>query len=433
MHNAPTMMNPCLLSFRCTLCGAEYAINKATYTCPTCNGNLDAVYDYARIAREVNPGDIVNDKDRSVWHYGPLLPLVSSSPHPLIPLWSFGFSPLYRAPQLEKQLDIKSIWLKDDGRLPSSSFKDRASSMVIAHALEMGATAITTASTGNAASALATLCAGTGITAHIFVPENTPEGKLAMMLIHGAKVYAVRGSYDDAVALSNEASQKFGWYNRNTGLNPYTREGKKTAAFEICEQLAFRGGDEGMRREGDKFSPSPFRAPAVMLVPVGDGNIISGIHKGFKDLLALGWIDAMPRFIGVTAALAPALFYAWQRGGEAIQREPSTTIASGISVDMPNDGIMALRAVRETGGIFIEATDEEMLAAMATLAQQAGVFVEPACAAAYVGFEKACALGVISSDDEVVLQLTGSGLKDTKSAMRAVGKPVVINSLSDIR
>jgi threonine synthase len=429
MHNAKTMMNPNLLGFRCTLCGAEYAINKATYTCPTCNGNLDAVYDYARIAREVNPSDIANNKDRSVWHYRSFLPLIPPSPHPLMPLWSFGFSPLYRAPHLENKLNIKAIWLKDDGRLPSSSFKDRASSMVIARALEMGATAITTASTGNAASALATLCAGTGITAHIFVPESTPEGKLAMMLIHGAKVYAVRGSYDDAVALSNKAAQKFGWYNRNTGLNPYTREGKKTAAFEICEQLAplSRQTGEGLGVRAD------FRAPSVMLVPVGDGNIISGIHKGFKDLLALGWIDRMPRFIGVTATLAPSLYHAWQRGGEAIQREPSTTIASGISVDLPNDGIMALRAVRETGGMFIEATDEEMLAAMATLAQQAGVFVEPACAAAYVGLEKAHQLGAIGADDEVVLQLTGSGLKDTKSAMRAVGKPVVINSLSDIR
>ena len=169
-----------------------------------------------------------------------------------------------------------------------------------------------------------------------------------------------------------------------------------------------------------------------MLVPVGDGNIISGIHKGFKDLLALGWIENMPRFIGVTAALAPSLFYAWQSGTEIIQRETSTTIASGISVDLPNDGIMALRAVRQTGGSFIEATDEEMLDAMATLAQQAGVFVEPACAAAYVGLQKARQAGLIQADDEVVLQLTGSGLKDTKSAMRAAGKPKLIRSLSEV-
>ena len=436
MHNALTMMNPHLLGFRCTLCDTQYSINETTYTCPNCNGNLDAMYDYTRIAREVNPADIANDKDRSVWHYAPLLPLTPSPLHPFTPLSSFGFSPLYRAPHIEKNLDIKSIWLKDDGRLPSSSFKDRASSMVIARAMEIGAKAITTASTGNAASALATLCAGTGIAAHIFVPENTPEGKLAMMLIHGAKVYAVRGSYDDAVAMSNAAAQQFNWYNRNTGLNPYTREGKKTAAFEICEQLALMGRGEGVK--GSPFlpftpSPShPFRAPSVMLVPVGDGNIISGIHKGFKDLLALGWIENMPRFIGVTAALAPSLFHAWQSGTEIIQRQPSTTIASGISVDFPNDGIMALRAVRQTGGSFIEATDEEMLDAMATLAQHAGVFVEPACAAAYVGLQKARQAGLIQADDEVVLQLTGSGLKDTKSAMRVAGMPRLIRSLSEI-
>jgi threonine synthase len=337
---------------------------------------------------------------------------------------------------LEQTLDVGRIWLKDDGRLPSSSFKDRASSMVIARALEMGVRDIVTASTGNAAAALATLCAGTGIQAHIFVPTGTPEGKLAGILIHGARVYAVRGSYDDAVALSNEAAQKFGWYNRNTGTNPYTREGKKTAAYEIAEQLAVagpRGEDRVNFLHPSSLSAQPFSAPDVVIVPVGDGNILSGLHKGFKDLLALGWIDHMPRFIGVTATLAPALYRAWQSGTERIERVPSATIASGISVDVPNDGIMALRAIRETGGTLIEATDDEMLAGMATLAQQAAVFVEPACAAAYVGLSKARQRGEITSTDEVVLQLTGSGLKDTQSVLRAVAQPQLIANLRDIR
>ena len=167
-------------------------------------------------------------------------------------------------------------------------------------------------------------------------------------------------------------------------------------------------------------------------MPVGDGNIISGVHKGFKDLLALGWIERMPRFIGVTAALAPALFQAWQSGTEHISRVESRTLASGISVDMPNDGIMALRAIRETGGTFIEATDEEMLDAMAVLGRDAGVFVEPSSAAAYVGLLKARRAGAIGADDEVVLQITGSGLKDTQSALRAAGKPTLVRSLDDI-
>jgi len=317
-------------------------------------------------------------------------------------------------------MGVRAIWLKDDTRLPSSSFKDRASSMVIARALETGVTTICAASTGNAASSLVTLCAGTGIRTVIFVPQSTPEGKLAQILIHGASVYAVEGSYDDAFELAVQASQTFGWYNRNTGVNPYTREGKKTAAFEIAEELGRKG--EGEFRTSSPlhlFTPSPFRAPDVVVAPVGDGNIISGLHKGFKDLLALGWIEKMPRFIGVTATLAPALYRAWQSGTEHIETMPSSTIASGISVDLPRDGIMALRAIRETGGVFVEATDEEMLDAMGVLARDAAVFVEPACAAVYVGLRKALQLGAIQGDDEVVLQLTGSGLKDVKSALAA--------------
>jgi threonine synthase len=418
-------MNPYLLGFRCTLCSKTYAPDEVQYTCPHDCGNLDAVYDYPKMARELDPRAIAQNPDRSIWHYAPLLPTTLPNPHsPLpTPLTSIGWSPLYRAPILEGELDVRAIWLKDDGRLPSASFKDRASAMVIARAMEIGVETICVASTGNAAAALACLCAGTSIQAAIFVPENTPEGKLAGSLIHGAKVFTVRGSYNDAVDLARQAGDRFGWYNRSTGYNPYTREGKKTAAFEIAEQLALSGGAEEM--------------PDVVIVPVGDGNIISGIHKGFKDLHALGWIDKMPRLIGVTAALAPSLYRAWQSGKESFELIPSKTIASGISVDSPCDGVMALRAVRETGGCVIEATDEEMLSAMSELARKAGVLVEPACAAAYVGLVKVRGESFVSRDDEVVLQLTGSGFKDIRSALQAAalyttGKPQVIQSLNEI-
>ena len=441
-------MNAHLLGFRCTACDRSFAVNEITYVCPRCGGNLDAAYDYAAIARRVNPATIADDPDRSVWHYAPLLPL---SVTPLLlgegpgvrfhPLTTFGWSPLYRASRLERALDVRAVWLKDDSQLPSSSFKDRASSMVIARAMQTNVKTICAASTGNAASSLATLCAGAGIETIIFVPQSTPEGKLAQILIHGARVYAVDGSYDDAFDLALQASDKFGWYNRNTGYNPYTREGKKTAAFEICEQLAlFHHRDHREHRASDMARSVPsvssvvhlFRAPDVVVVPVGDGNIISGLHKGFKDLYAVRWIDRVPRFVGVTATLAPALYRAWQSGGERIEAVPATTIASGISADLPRDGVMALRAVRETGGVLVEATDEEMLDAMGVLAREAAVFAEPASAAAYAGLVKAKQLGAIGADDEVVLQLTGSGLKDVKSALRVTGKPITIRELSDI-
>lgn len=439
-------MNPYLLGFRCTLCGATYAPLDVQYTCTRDGGNLDAVYDYARIAREVDPRRITHSADRSVWHYAPLLPYTLPEPHIPTPLSSFGWSPLYRAPRLETSLGIQSIWLKDDSRLPSSSFKDRASSAVIARALHSGVRTICAASTGNAASSLTTLCAGTGLRTVIFVPQSTPEGKLAQILIHGARVYAVRGSYDDAFELAMQASAEFGWYNRNTGVNPYTREGKKTAAFEICEQLSSEAGEQGgkgerlgvpsLGSEGARktdalplsygsLAPRLMRAPDVLIVPVGDGNIISGLHKGFKDLCAVGWIERAPRIIGVTATLAPSLYHAWQQDGEHIESAPSSTIASGISVDLPRDGVMALRAVRETGGMLIESTDKEMLDAMKVLAREAGIFTEPASAAACVGLLKARRMGIIHDGEEVVLQLTGSGLKDVRSALSAVGGEVI--------
>lgn len=436
-------MNPYLIGFRCSTCGTVHAPADITYTCPIDGGNLDAVYDYERMKRELNPRDIASNPNRSIWHYAPLLPttLNSALSTQHSPLSSFGWSPLYRAPALEKALNIRRIWLKDDSRLPSSSFKDRASAMVIAQAMALGVKTICVASTGNAAAALSCLCAGTDLKAVIFVPEGTPEGKLAGILIHGATVYMVRGSYNDAVDMATAACAKFGWYNRSTGINAYTREGKKTAGFEIAEQLAAYDESEKVRTGESEialspvptFSPSPFRAPTAVVVPVGDGNIISGVHKGFHDLHQLGWIDAMPRFIGVTAKLAPSLYRAWQAGVETFDDIPSTTIASGISVDRPCDGVMALRAVRNTAGGMVETTDEEMLDAMRVLAAHAGVFVEPACAAAYSGLIHARQNGMVNAGDEVVLQLTGSGLKDTRSALRAAGQPIIVESLDEVQ
>lgn len=415
-------MNPYLLGFRCLTCGELHSADDVTYTCPADGGNLDAVYDYARIAREVAPTTLAASADRSIWRFAPLLP--SPMPRGLpSPLTTLGDTPLYRAPILESSLDVRAVWLKDDSRLPSSSFKDRASAMVVAQAIADGRRTICVASTGNAAGALAAMCSGTDRRAVVFVPEGTPEGKLAGIAIHGAQVFIVRGSYNDAVRLAAEACARFGWYNRSTGTNPYTREGKKTAGYEIAEQLARFGGARGAR---------PFRAPDAVIVPLGDGNILSGVHKGFRELAQLGWIERMPRFIGVTASRAPSLAQAFRRGDESFEVIPSTTLASGISVDVPCDGVAALRAIRTGGGTVIEADDEQMLDAMSILARDAGVFVEPACAAAYVGLQAARRANLIRSSDEVVLQLTGSGFKDIRSAVRAAPPPRTISSLAEI-
>lgn len=388
------------------------------YTAPDGSGNLDARYDYARIAREIDPHTIRADVDRSIWHYAPFLPAMLPLSMAPSPLRSLGWSPMYRAVNLERALGQRRIWLKACTALPSASFKDRASAMVIARAMQTGVTTLCAASTGNAAAALAALCAGNGLKAVIFVPKETPEGKLAQILIHGATVYQLDGSYTECVALATESAQRFGWYNRNTGTNPYTREGKKTAGFEIAEQL------------GDAVQP--FRAPDVVVVPVGDGNIISGVWKGFFELHEVGWTSHIPMFIGATAALAPSLQQAFDRGSNQPMYVASKTIASGISVDVPEDGLAALQAVRGTAGALYACSDEAMLAAQRELAEQCGVFVEPACASVLPALRQAKAAGRIRPDHEVVLQLTGHGLKDPRNALRAAAKPIVIGSVDDI-
>ncbi|MCK4473251.1 MAG: pyridoxal-phosphate dependent enzyme, partial [Anaerolineae bacterium] len=265
------------------------------------------------------------------------------------------------------------------------------------------------------------LCAAVAQPNVIFVPKTAPQAKVAQLLAYGSTVMLVDGTYDQAFDLCLEAARAFGWYNRNTGYNPYMSEGKKTVAYEICEQLGCR--ELGIGKLGS------WESPDVVMVPVGDGCIIGGVYKGFKDLLALGWIDHMPRLIGVQATGSSPLVDAWERGLEGWEMKPvvAHSIADSIVAGLPRDRIKALRAVRETGGAFIRVTDEEILAAIPTLAQGCGVFAEPAAAAAYAGLVKAVEQELVDSDERVVVLTTGSGLKDVASAMKAVKEqPVVV-------
>ncbi len=397
-------------SLRCLVCGAHYAPDEIEYVCPH-HGNegiLDVEYDYGLIARRLSPDRLARDSDPTIWRYRPLLPIRTDSP---VPPLTVGCTPLYRAERLAEGLGLRHVWVKDDGRLPTASFKDRASAIAVVKGRERGAEVITTASTGNAAAALAGLCASVGQRNVIFVPQSAPPAKIAQLLVYGSTVLLVRGTYDDAFELCLEAAHAFGWYNRNTGYNPYMSEGKKTASFEICEQL---GWD----------------APDRIFVPVGDGCIIGGIHKGLKDLLALGWIDRMPKLVGVQAAGSAALYDAWRSGTAALDMQPiaAHTVADSISAGLPRDRIKALAAVRETGGAYIRVTDEQILAAIPTLAQATGVFAEPAAAAAYAGLAQAVAEGLVEPDERVVVLCTGSGLKDVASARRSVGEPFVVDA-----
>lgn len=407
------------LGYRCTLCGAEYAPGEVAYVCPRHGelGNLDIVLDYARLTAETSPLRLAAAPNRSLWRYLPLLP-VSDPGFADTPFGAAGGTPLYRADRLGTRLGLRHLFVKDDGRNPSASFKDRASAVVVARARALAAEVVVTASTGNAGAALAAMAAAVGLPAVIFAPESAPPAKVAQLLLFGARVLLVRGSYDQAFDLSVAASREFGWYCRNTGYNPFTVEGKKTAVFEICEQLGPALG----RPAAGAWTP-----PDRVFVSVGDGNIVAGLHKGFKDLRALGWIDRMPKLMGVQAIGSAACANAWAAGTETIVPVAAATLADSIAVDLPRDGVRAVRAVRETGGVFLTVSDDEILAAIAALGREMAVFAEPAGAAAYAGLEKAVAAGLVEPDEVIVVLNTGSGLKDVKSAMRAAPPATVVD------
>lgn len=411
---------------RCLRCGTSYAPDAIAYVC-ACRpnrgsdlGTLDVHYDYAAIRHFITPELLCADPDRSIGRFWPLLPIAGRESLPPLPV---GGTPLLAVPRLRASTGLTNLWVKDDGRNPSASFKDRASAIAVARAQAGGRPIVATASTGNAAAALAAQAAAAGQQTVIFVPKSAPPAKIAQLLVYGSTVLAVDGSYDDAFDLCTEACLEFGWYNRSTGYNPYMTEGKKTVSYEIALQLAEQS-DAG----------APMHAPDAVFVSVGDGCIIGGVHKGFKDLLALGWIDHMPRIYGVQSALSPALYNAWRSGAEIPAPVSATTRADSISVDAPRDPIKALAAVRESGGAYVLVEDAAILQAMLPLARLGAVFAEPAGATAYAGLLQAWCDGLVHQDETIVVINTGSGLKDVRAAMEVTGDVRVIEpSLAAVR
>ena len=415
------------VGYRCSLCHSEYLPGQVTYTCPKDGGNLDIVLDYEAIRAKYQPEDMLSRKDYSLWRYLPLLP-VNEYPGSDTPLHAVGWTPVFGLSRLAEGLGLKHVWLKDESGNPTASFKDRASAIVVARAREIQAEVVITASTGNAGAALAGMAAAVGQKAVILAPKTAPPAKVAQLLIFGATVVLVDGSYDDAFDLTVEAANEFKWYCRNTGYNPFTAEGKKTAAFEIWEWWR-TARQEWLKPVGQTDD----NRPLTVLVSVGDGNIISGIHKGFKDLVQLGWLDKPARLIGVQAEGSAAIADAFRSGTEKINPVSAKTIADSISVDLPRDGVRAVRAARETGGTYVTVSDGEILKAIAALGKL-GIFAEPAGATAYAGLVRAAADGLVNEDEPILVMNTGSGLKDVKAAMQAVPEaPVVEPTLKALK
>lgn len=394
------------LCLECVLCGREYDPSSMIYTCPDCgpDGTLDVLYDYREARKKMNRKTLASDNRPSLWRYEEVLPVEGSSS---VPELSVGWTPLYSATSLSKKYGVGELFVKDDGRNPTGSLKDRASAVGVAKAADFGQGIVSCASTGNAASSLSGFAAVAGLKSVIFVPRSAPVAKVAQLLVYGSTVILVKGDYAQTFDLASVAIEKWGWYNRNCAINPFLVEGKKTCAMEIAEQLRWD-------------------LPDVVFVPVGDGCIISGIYKGFLDLKELGITESIPRIVGVQAEGASPLAEAFEKGLQKVRFGPAETVADSISVGAPRNWAKALRAVRKSGGEMIRVSDKEILDSIPELARETGVFAEPAGATSFAGFRKMAIQGVVGPRDRIALVVTGNGLKDIPSARKAVGDPIEV-------
>ncbi len=393
-------------TLRCSECGAAYGEEGGVrLVCPVCARGQQA----GGPTRGVLQVEL--DEVPRAWPEEPLhhpaalahfLPVASAAS---LPPLAVGGTPLLPAPRLRRELGMPRLWLKDDSRNPSGSTKDRASLLVVAKALEHGFDTVATASTGNAATALAAVAAAAGVRAVVLVPAAAPRAKLVQMASYGAVLVPVAGSYDEAFELTLDACRHFGWYNRSTALNPFTIEGKKTAALEIAADLAPEAAD-------------------VVVVPTGDGVILAGLAKGFADLVRGGLLTRAPRLLAVQPEGSGALVRALAAGAEDVTAEPgAASIADSLVVAAPRNARLCLHEVRVSGGAGVLVSDATILAAQGRLARLTGVFAEPAAAAALAGLEAARECGLVGAEERVVLMITGSGLKDPAAAARGLVLP----------
>jgi threonine synthase len=390
---------------RCTECGQAYPEGPDLLVCPACAGQRapgGSIRGVLEVELDTVPGRWPGDEPSDPRFLSAFLPVAGPESFPPFPA---GGTPLLEAVELGNRVGVDRLWIKDDTRNPSGSTKDRASLLVAAKAREYGLTTVAAASTGNAGTAMAAVAAAAGLRSVVFVPASAPEAKLVQMLSYGADVLPVDGTYDDAFELCLGACTRFAWYNRNTALNPFTIEGKKTAALEIARSLSSKH-------------------PDVVVVPAGDGVILTGIAKGFNDLAAGGLIEGVPRLLAVQPEGSAAIAHAWrERSEDAEPVAGAHSVADSLTVEAPRNARLCLRRIRESDGAAVTVSDEAILAAIPELAGRTGVFAEPAAAAALAGLEKALDEGLVQPSESVVLMITGTGLKDVPAASRAVRRP----------
>ena len=382
-------MTTYLQGLTCRECGARYPA-EARSACEECFGPLEPTYDLeairAAVARET-----IAAGPASMWRYQAFLP---AERDPEVDLGD-GFTPLRRARRLGAELGLPNLYVKDETRNPTHSFKDRVVSVAVTKARELGFETVACASTGNLAHAVAAHAAAAGMDAVTFVPTGLESGKLAATAVYGARLVEVDGTYDEVNRLCGEAADEYPWAFVNVNLRPYYAEGSKTIAYETAEQLGWR-------------------APDHVVVPVASGALLVRVAKAFRDLRAVGLLDEEPsvRVSGAQGVGCSPVATAFAQGADDVRpvRTP-TTIARSLAIGDPADGMYALREARESGGAVEAATDAEIVEAVGLLARTEGIFTETAGGVTVAVLGKLAARGVIRPDETVVAYVTGMGLK----------------------
>jgi threonine synthase len=392
----------------CRLCGAR--LDPAPVAvCERCLGPLEPVYDPARALpsrREIEA------RPRSLWRYQEWLPLQGAPIHSL----DTGFTPLFDAPALARALGVRRAIVKNDAiSHPTASFKDRVVAVALNAAAGFGLATVGCASTGNLANAVAAQAARAGFDAWIFIPEDLEIGKVVGTAVYGGRLVRVRGTYDDVNRLCAQVADRFGWGIVNLNLRAYYGEGSKTMAFEIAEQLGWR-------------------SPDAVVAPMAGGSLLTKLHKGFHELAGAGLLDGPPpRMYGAQAAGCSPIVELVERGGDTVRPVVPRTIARSIAIGNPADGRFAARAIRESQGSAAAVSDEELVAGIRLLAETAGVFTETAGGVTVAAALRLARAGALRSGDEVVLCITGNGLKTVEAVQPALPEaPVIAPKLRDV-
>src|SRR5690349_14552438 len=387
-------------ALKCRECGREYPL-AATHVCEFDFGPLEVAYDYDRIKQSLTR-QAIQSRPKSMWRYRELLPVAQE---PTVGC-EVGFTPLIKADRLAKRLGIRELWIKNDTvNYPTLSFKDRVVSVALSRAKELGFSTVACASTGNLANSVAANATSAGLKAYVFIPTDLEQGKILNSLIYGANVIGIKGHYDEVNRLCAEIAGKFGWAFVNVNMRPYYAEGSKSMGYEIVEQLGWK-------------------LPKHTVVCMASGSLLTKIQKSYQEFIKLGLVDETDfRIHGAQATGCSPISTAQKAGLDFFKPVKPNTIAKSLAIGTPADGFYALKAMKETGGVADDVSDDEIRDAIRLLAECEGIFAETAGGVTVGVAKKLIAAGKIPANDSAVLCVTGHGLKTIDAVNGHVGAP----------